>query len=200
MPLAFSEWGSNRPLHHGLHVLHVGHRGIASSKSPRSQHQQHTGRSQQHGHQHLRLQTSHTKTTFSPQSVEGQGEHWVRAAVGVSFRWVSLLPPSLLQPRVSPMGCNGIRYSMNMQPKKRNGVLLGRESLHPELVQTCKCREGKKTTKKLKKNIFSTAGGANCLFNYYISASGKKQKSPSMCCLAEVEKLSSRMKEQVREE
>lgn len=50
----------------------------------------------------------------------------MRAAVGVSFRWVSLLPPSFLQPRVSPIGCDGIRNSANMQPKKWTGVLLGK--------------------------------------------------------------------------
>lgn len=42
-------------------------------------------------------------------ALRGRGVHWVRAAVGVRFRWESLLPPSLLQPRVSPMGCDGIR-------------------------------------------------------------------------------------------
>lgn len=126
-----------------------------------------------------------------------RGVHWVRAAVGVSFRWVSLLPPSLLQPRVSPMGCDGIRYSV--KPKKRSGVLLGKD-LAPELVQCCSQVQEKqiqKTTKKQKlwqkkKLIFSTAGGANCLFNFYFSASSEKQKSPSMCFLAEVVKVKER--------
>lgn len=52
----------------------------------------------------------------------GGGVHWTRAAVGVNVRWEFLLPPSLLQPRVSPMGCNGIKYLPSMQPKAR-GVL-----------------------------------------------------------------------------
>lgn len=52
----------------------------------------------------------------------GGGVHWRRAAVGVSVRWEFLRPPSLLQPRVSPMGCNGIKYSLSMQAKTR-GVL-----------------------------------------------------------------------------
>jgi len=102
----------------------------------------------------------------------------VRATVGVSFRWVFLLPPSLLQPRVSPMGCNGIRYSMNMQPKKRNGVLPGKErapSVGPVLLTSA--GRGEKNNQKVKNVIFSTAGGANCLFNFYflpLASSGKK--------------------------
>lgn len=74
---------------------------------------------------------------FSPQSVGEQGGwvHGVRAAVGLSVRWISLLPPSLLQPLVSPMGRNGIRYSMSMQTKR--GMLSSWVELswHPKLVQ-----------------------------------------------------------------
>lgn len=47
----------------------------------------------------------------------------MRAARGVSVRWGFLLPPSLLQPRGSPMGCNGIKYSSSMQPKTRAAPL-----------------------------------------------------------------------------
>lgn len=47
----------------------------------------------------------------------------MRAALGVSVRWGFLLPPSLLQPRGSPMGCNGIKYSSSMQPKTRGAPL-----------------------------------------------------------------------------
>lgn len=61
MSLSFSEWGSNGPFHHGLHVLHVGDGGVASSEGPAPEHQKHTDRSQQHGHQHPEPQMSHTK-------------------------------------------------------------------------------------------------------------------------------------------
>lgn len=89
----------------------------------------------------------------------GQGEvQWIRAAVGVSVRWVSLLPPSLLQPRVSSMGCGGIRYSLNMQPKTRSGVLLGNE-LAPWIGPVQLTSVGKKKHDQSYK-IFSTAGGA----------------------------------------
>lgn len=46
---------------------------------------------------------------------EEGGAHWTRAAVGVSVRWEFLLPPSLLQPRVSPMGWNGIKYACSQK-------------------------------------------------------------------------------------
>lgn len=120
--------------------------------------------------------------------------HLVRAAVGVSFRWVSLLPPSLLQPRVSPMGCDGIRYSMNMQPKKRSGVLPGKE-LAPCSGPVLLTSAGKKTQPKLKIGYFQLQVEKNCLFNFYFSASSKKPKSPSMCFLAEMPKVRARMKE-----
>lgn len=78
-------------------------------------------------------------------------------------------------------------------PGQRPGPLNWSSAAH-------KCRRNKflkKTTKKQKlwqkkKLIFSTAGGANCLFNFYFSASSEKQKSPSMCFLAEVVKVRER--------
>lgn len=80
------------------------------------------------------------------------GVQWIRAAVGVSVRWVSLLPPSLLQPRVSSMGCDGIRYSLNMQPKTRGGVLLGNE-LAPWIGPVQLTSVGEKKTTKVTKSF-----------------------------------------------
>lgn len=67
-----------------------------------------------------------------------------------------------------------------------------------------KCRkrhnQSLKKNKKNKKWLFSTAGGAKCLFNFYFCVSSKKQKSPSMRFLAKLVKVRERMKEQMREE
>lgn len=104
-----------------------------------------------------RRQDAHRKTWGQVGLTSRSSEYWGaggctwRAAVGVSVRWVSLLPPSLLQPRESPMGCNGIRYSM--KPKKRCGVLLAK-SWHLEVVQCCsqvlkKCKKKKNTNTKV---------------------------------------------------
>lgn len=98
------------------------------------------------------------------------------------------------------MGCDGhaAKNEERCPPGQRAGTPNRSSAAH-------KCRKRKKkqqTTEKqkLKIWIFSTAGGANCLFNFYFSASGETQKSPSMCSLAEVVKVREGMKAQVREE
>lgn len=64
--------------------------------------------------------------------------------------------PSFLQPRVSPMGCDGIRYSVNMQPK--SGVQLSRPKTRDlELVQRC--------SRKQPATKFMVVGKNQRLFN-----------------------------------
>lgn len=70
--------------------------------------------------------------------------HSVREAVGVSCRWVSLLPPSWLQPRMSPIGCDGIRHSVNIQPKKEEWCPPRQRAGTPKRSSAAhKCREEK---------------------------------------------------------
>lgn len=95
------------------------------------------------GHGSADRTSGQVRLTFLSSDWGAEGCTW-RAVVGVSFRWVSLLPPSLLQPRVSPMGCNGISYSK--KPKKRSGVLLPTR-WELELVQRCSQAQKKNETK-----------------------------------------------------
>lgn len=88
----------------------------------------------------------------------GRGIIWMREAIGVSVRWGFLKPHSLLQPRVSPMGCNGIKYSASMQPKTRGAPLqLARVD---RSGAAHKCR---KTESELES--FSAASGAGCFIS-----------------------------------
>lgn len=64
------------------------------------------------------MDSEETCLPFFPQRLgggeQGWGEdRWARAALGVCVRWFRVSSTSLLQPLVSPMGCDGIRFSVN---------------------------------------------------------------------------------------
>lgn len=112
----------------------------------------------------------------------------MRAAVGVSVRWEFLLPPTLLQPRVSPMGCNGIKY-LPMRGGVQKHVVFS--SWHPSIdpvlptsaekesrVVLSLCPQQKlKWKEKRKKSIRVVLGGR---------LEEKCEKS-SLCCLQAVQ-------------
>lgn len=105
----------------------------------------------------------------------GGGLHWMRAAVGVSVRWGFLLPPSLLQPRGSPMGCIGIKYLSSMRQKTRGAPLQLARVDRSGAAQ--KCRK----TESVLESV-SAASGAIGIISLPVAISKKKEKrkSPSV--------------------